>query len=87
MSNLLIFFPILKLLFYIKLIIVVLTLSAIQYHSKIACIIRIFTTKCLIPLVDTKLIGVHMREVSYYLFLRAFPKENLVLMHYILSAW
>ena len=36
-----------------------------------------------------KLMGVHICKIEGYdsLCLRAFPKENLIIMHYMLIAW
>ena len=84
-----IFYPILKLLMNITLFIMVLTLPAIQYPIKVASILGIWTIKCLIPLTDVELMGRHrrMREGHDYPFIRSFPKENLILTHYMLSAW
>ena len=80
-------FPILHLFFYIKLLIIVLTWPAIQYPIKVSSILGIWTTNCLIPPTDAELMGGNRctREGYEPLCLRAFPKENLILAHYMLS--
>ena len=74
---------------YITLLIIVLTWPAIQYPIKIASILGIWTTNFLIPPTDVELMGGHRRtrEGDDSIFLRALPKENIILAHYMLSAW
>ena len=54
----------------------VLTWPTIQYLIKIASILGIWTTNCLILPTDVELMGGHrlMREGDDYLFHRAYPK-------------
>ena len=67
----------------------VLTWPTIRYPIKITSILGIWTTDCLIPPTDAKLMGRNRRarEVNNSLCLGAFPKKNLILTHYMLSAW
>ena len=67
----------------------VLTWPTIKYPFKIVSILGIFTTNYLIPPMDAKLMGRHslMREGDDSLRLRAFPEENTILAHYMLSEW
>ena len=84
-----IFYPILKLILHIKLLIMVLTWTAIQYPIKVISILGIWTINCLIPPMDKELVGRHRRrrKVHESLCIRAFPNENLILANYMLSAW
>ena len=67
----------------------VLAWPAIQYSIKVASILRIWTSNLLIPLIDVELMVRHrlMREGHDSLCIRYSPKENLILTHYMLSAW
>ena len=90
MRNLLrIISPILNLLLYIELLVMVITCTTTQYPIMIKFILGIWTTNCLIPPTDAGLIGGHRRTRERYesLLLRSFPTENLILTHYMLSAW
>ena len=71
--------PILNFLLCITLPIIVITWTATNYSIKIAPILGIGTTNCLIPPMNTELIGIHKRtrESDEYLLFRSFPKENL----------
>ena len=59
------------------------------YPINITSIVGIWKTDCLIPPVNAELMGRNRRkkEGHYSLCLRDFPKENLILTHYMLSAW
>ena len=83
------FFPVVKSLLYITLLIVVLICPAIQYPINIASILGIWTTDFLITQTDAELIGVHRykRERDDSLCLRVFPKDKIIITHYMLSAW
>ena len=67
----------------------VITCTAIQYPIMITYILGIWTTNFLIPPTDAEMMGGHRRtgEGDYYLCLRSFPKYNLILIHYMISAW
>ena len=56
-----IFFPILKLFLHIILLIMVLTWMAIQYSINMESIIGIWKINCLIPPMDTIMMGRHRR--------------------------
>ena len=81
--------PILNLLKYITLILMVRTCPTTQYPINISSILGIWETKFPIPQIDTELmVGCRFTmKGDESLCLRAFPKENLILAHYILSAW
>ena len=66
----------------------VLTYPTIHYPIKILSILGIWTTNFLISPTDAELMGGHIltREGHESLCLRSFPKNNLILMHYMLSA-
>ena len=83
------FYPILKLLFHISLLIMVLAWPVIQYPIKVPSILGIFTINLLIPPKDAELIGRHgrTREGHDPLYIRAFLKDNLILTHYMPSLW
>ena len=83
------FSPILNLLFHITLLVISLTWPAIQYPIKVAYILGIFTINCLASPMDTERIGIHglTVEVCDSIFIRAFHKENIILVQYIISAW
>ena len=76
------------LLFYIALLTMVLIWTTIEYPIKVAYIIGIWKTTCFIPPTEAELMGGHicMRERHDSLCLRASPKDNIILTHYILSA-
>ena len=81
--------PIFNLLLYITMLVMALTYPAIQYSIMIVYIPGIWTKNCLIPLTDTGLVGGYRRTMERHdsLCLMAFPKDNLTLMQYMLSAW
>ena len=60
-----------------------------HYPIKIVSILAIWTTNSLIPPTYVELTGEHRlrREGYYSLFLMAFPKDNLIIAHYMLIAW
>ena len=90
MRTLLRFFPpISNLLFYITLIIVFLIFPAIQYPINITSNIGIWTTNFIISPMDVELMGGYRctREGYEYLCLRVFSKENLILVHFMLTVW
>ena len=58
-TTLMIFYPILKLLLHIKLLIMVLAWPTIQYPTKVASIICIGKINCLITMTDAELMGRH----------------------------
>ena len=84
-----IFSPILKVLLHVTLLTMVLTWTTIQYPINITYILKFFTIKCLIPPTDAELMGRHRptREKHTSLLIGDFPKENIILVHYMLSAW
>ena len=84
-----IFSPILSLLLLITLLFMVLTYPAIQYPIKVESILGIWKINCLIPPTDAELMARHGRtsEGHESICIRAFPKENLILTHYMFSAW
>ena len=71
-----IFYPILNLLFLVKFLTMVLTWPAIQYPTKVASIIGIWTIHYLIPPTEAKLLIRHMstREGHDSLCIRDFHK-------------
>ena len=81
-----IFSPILRLFLHITLLIVVLTWLAIHYPIKVSYILGVFKINCLIPTTDAELMVRHRRtmEVHDSLCIRAFSKDNLFLMQYML---
>ena len=90
MRNLLrIFSPTLKLLLHIKILMMVLTWPAIKYPIKVASILGISKINCLIPPMNYELMGRHrsVREVHGSIYSRAVPKDNLIVTHYMISAW
>ena len=66
----------------------VLTWPAIQHPIKFIYVLDIFATHFLIPPTDAELIDGHIctREGHKPQHLRVFPKKNLVLTHYMISA-
>ena len=84
-----IFFLVFNLLFYITLLIMVLTWPAIQYPINITSILGIWKTNFLITPTDTELMGVQRRTRggNGSLCLSFFPKDNLIIAHYIISTW
>ena len=86
---LMVYLQILNLLLYIKVLIVVTNWTTIHYPIKNTSILGICTTNYLIPPIYTELMGghIHMRKGDNYLCLRDFPKDNLILKHYMISAW
>ena len=79
--------PILNLLLYITLILMALTWTATHYPINISSIIGIWATNCLITPMEAELMDRcrRMREGHDSLCLRAFPKKNPILTHYMLS--
>ena len=73
--------PILNLLFYITLLLMVLTWTNPQYPIKIASILGFWSTNCLVPPTGAELMSAcrHTRERDYSLCLRFFPKRTLIL--------
>ena len=67
----------------------VLILTTIQYPIKVASIIGLWKTNCLIPPIVVELMDVqrYMREGHDSLCLRDFHKDNIILTHYIPSSW
>ena len=67
----------------------VLTLPVTQYPIKIASILRFWATNFLIPTMDTEFMGGFRctSEGDDSLCLKALSKKNLILTHYMLSAW
>ena len=67
----------------------VLTCTSIQYPIKITSTLIIWTTNCLILTMDAELMGGNRRTIEGHnsLCLWDFPKENLILMHYMINAW
>ena len=67
----------------------VLTWPAIQYPIKVAYILGIWKMNCLIPPMDAELMNRHRcaREEHDSICIRSFPKYNIILMHYMMSAW
>ena len=84
-----IFSPVLKLLLHITLLIMVFTWPEIQYPTKFASILVIWTINCLIPPTDVELMGRHRRRREGHdsLQIRAFSNDNIIPTHYMLSAW
>ena len=66
-----------------------LTWTTIHYPIKVVSILGIWTINWLIPPKEMELMVRYRlkREVYDYLCIRFFPKDNLVLPHYILGAW
>ena len=79
--------PIINLLLYITLLLMVLTWPVTQYPIKIALIMGIWEANCLIPPTYAALMGglIRTREGNESQHLRAFPNQNLVPRHYMLS--
>ena len=67
----------------------VLTWTKIKYPIMIKSILGIWASNCLIPPKDTKLMGGqrHMGERDDCLCLRASPEDDIILTHYMISAW
>ena len=77
-----------NLLLCITLLLMVLACPTTQYPINIESIIRIWATQYLIPPAYVELMDEHrhMMEGDYFQHLRSFPKKNLILVHYMLSA-
>ena len=78
-----------NILLHIILLLMVLTWNAIQYLIKIALILVIWERNCLISPTEEDLMGgIRLTREGYgHQQLRVFPKQNLILIHYMLSAW
>ena len=77
-----------NILLHIVLLPMVLTWTAIQYLIKIALILVIWEINCLISPTEEDLVGgIRLTREGYgHQQLRVFPKQNLILIHYMLSA-
>ena len=84
-----IFYTILELILNLTLFLMVLTCPAIQYPIKVISILVIWKIILLMPTIYAELIVRHRqkREVHDSLFVRAFPKHNIILTHYMLITW
>ena len=84
-----IFYTILELLLNLTLFLMVLTCPAIQYPIKVISILVIWKIILLMPPIYAELIVRHRqkREVHDSLFVRAFPKHNIILAYYMLITW
>ena len=80
---------ILNLLLYITLLLIILTWPTTQYPINIASILGIWEKYYLIQPTDTELIGGYRctREGCDSPHIRALPKKNFILKHYMISAW
>ena len=67
----------------------VLNRPSIHHPIKVASIIGIWTINYLIPSMEAELMGRQRRtrEGNEYLCIRAFPKDSLILKHYMLISW
>ena len=84
-----IFYPIIKLLLHITLLILVLPCPTIQYPMKVPSILGIWTINCLVQPTDMELMGIHRRtrEVHESICISSFYNYNIIIMHCMLGSW
>ena len=84
-----IIYPILDLILHFTLYIIISTWSVTPYPVKNASMVGVWNMNFLITPIDSEPLSKHShkRERDSPTYLLAFPKENLILTHYMLTAW